>query len=99
VQLITLEISPSLRAYNNAQCALELASYFLIVISDHESSSPSGQTKGLDMALSTRLPKYWRKMVILAFHMGKLSLSNLSGQYMLDLTLPDAMGVQNKYSD
>ena len=40
-----------------------------------------------DIALPTRLPKEFNKTVILTFHIGKLSQSNLGGQYMLNLSL------------
>jgi len=78
--------------------SLEWALYSLIVILGQEPSSPSGQTKSLDIVLATRLPKNWIKMVILIVHMGKFSPSNLGGQQILDFPLY-AMSVQNKYSN
>ena len=66
---------------------MEFALYSLEVISDHEFLSPSGQIKILDLVLPTRLPKEFKKMVILTFRIEKLSPSNLGGQLMRDLPL------------
>jgi len=56
------------------QCIVSfaLASNYLVTISDHVSSSPSGTLKGLVTAFATQLPKDYKKTVILSSHMGKL---------------------------
>ena len=55
----------------------------LSVILDHVFSSPLGITKGLIIALATRLPNDCRKTVILTFQIEKLSPSNFGGALTL----------------
>ena len=68
-------------------CAFAFASNSLVAMSDQVSSSPMGTLKGLVTAFTTRLLTDYKNIVILTFHIGTLTASNLGGVLIPSATL------------